>query len=239
MRHKVPWKSLSAGAAAATATLAAFDLALRPWFMRWGATDEERARTWPGDELCPDAASVANRGVTIHAPMDEVWPWLVQIGQDRGGFYSYSWLENLAGARIHNADHLLDVPPWKVGDTMWMTPPERYGGHGCVKVARVEPGRALVLVSPEDFDLLQDTGLAAEGTWAFILSPVDKKITRLIVRSRSGPQASPGRILLFDPIHFVMERKMMLGIRDRAEAARSGRRGQPKRASTRRLLASM
>lgn len=219
MRHKVPWKSVSAGAAAATATLVACDLALRRWFLRWGATAEELARTWPGDELCPDAASVATRGVTIHAPVDEVWPWLVQIGQDRGGFYSYAWLENLVGAQIHNADHLLRVSPREVGDTVWMAPPERYGGQGCMKVAQVEPERALVLVSPEDFDALQEEGgQAAEGTWAFILSPVDKKITRLIVRSRSGPKAGAGRFLLFDPIHFVMERKMMLGIRDRAEA---------------------
>ena len=219
MQHKVPWKSVSAGAAAATATLVACDLALRPWFLRWGATREELARTWPGDELCPDAASVATRGLTIHAPVDEVWPWLVQIGQDRGGFYSYTWLENLAGAQIHNADRLLRVSPREVGDTVWMAPPERYGGQGCMKVAQVEPERALVLVSPEDFDALQEEGgRAAEGTWAFILSPVDKKITRLIVRSRSGPKAGAGRFLLFDPIHFVMERKMMLGIRDRAEA---------------------
>lgn len=216
MRHKVPWKSLSAGAAA-TAALVAGDLALRPWFMRWGATKDELARTWPGDELCPEAASVATRGVTIHAPIDEVWPWLVQIGQDRGGFYSYSWLENLFGARIHNADRLLRVPPREVGDTVWMAPRERYGGRGCSKVAIVEPERALVLVSPEDYDTLEETGRAAEGTWAFLLTPVDKKITRLIVRSRSGPKASPGRVLFFDPIHFVMERKMMLGIRDRAE----------------------
>ena len=219
MQHKVPWKSVSAGAAAATATLVACDLALRPWFLRWGATREELARTWPGDELCPDAASVATRGVTIHAPVDEVWPWLVQIGQDRGGFYSYAWLENLVGAQIHNADRLLRVSPREVGDTVWMAPPERYGGQGCMKVARVEPKKALVLVSPADFDALQEEGgQAAEGTWAFILSPVDKKITRLIVRSRSGPKAGAGRFLLFDPIHFVMERKMMLGIRDRAEA---------------------
>jgi hypothetical protein len=219
MRHKIPWKSVSAGAAAATATLVACHFALRPWFLRWGATDDELMRMWPGDELCPDSASVTTRGVTIHAPVDEVWPWLVQIGQDRGGFYSYSWLENLFGARIHNADHLLPVPARKVGDTVWMAPPERYGGRGCMKVAKVDPGRALVLVSPADFDAVQEHGLAAEGTWAFILSPVDKDITRLVVRSRSGPKAGPGRFLVFDPIHFVMERKMMLGIRDRAEAA--------------------
>jgi hypothetical protein len=74
------------------------DLALRPWFLHWGATNEEIKKALPGDELCPEAASMATRAVTIHAPAEEVWPWIAQIGQDRGGFYSYSWLENLVGA---------------------------------------------------------------------------------------------------------------------------------------------
>jgi hypothetical protein len=164
---------------------------------------------------------VATRGITIHAPAEEVWPWLIQIGQDRGGFYSYTWLENLFGARIHNADRLLPkIAPRQVGDTVWMTPPERYDGKGCMRVAQVEPERALVLVSPDDYGEAIKSGYAAQGTWAFLLAPVDKQITRLIVRSRSGPELSAGRVLVFDPIHFIMERKMMLGIRDRAEARR-------------------
>jgi hypothetical protein len=221
MENKFPWKTVAASAAGA-ATLATLDLALRPLYMSWGATDREVWRTWPGDELSPDPASVATRGVTIHAPADDVWPWLEQIGQDRGGFYSYTWLENLFGARIHNADRLLPgVRERQVGDTVWMTPPQRYGGKGCMRVAQVEPGRALILVSPDDYDKAVAEGVAAEGTWAFYLVPVDKKITRLVVRSRSGPKATPGRFLVFDPIHFIMERKMMLGIKARAEARRT------------------
>jgi hypothetical protein len=223
MKSRFPWKVLSASAAG-TAALAAFDLALRPWFMKWGAMDEEIKKAWPGDGLCPDAASVATRAVTIHAPAEEVWPWLVQIGQDRGGFYSYTWLENLFGARIHNADRLLPkVAPRQVGDTVWMTPPERYDSKGCMRVAQVEPGRALVLVSPDDYAKATTTGYASQGTWAFLLVPVDKHTTRLIVRSRSGAKVTAGRYLVFDPIHFIMERKMMLGIRDRAEAPKARR----------------
>ena len=206
------------GAAAGTVALATCGLALRPWFLSWGATDEEISRFWPGDELSPAPASLATRAITIHAPADEIWPWLAQIGQDRGGFYSYSWLENLVGARIHNADRILPGQQTRhAGDTVWMAPRERFGGRGCARVARVEPDRDMIFVSPEDYDSVIAKGVAPNGTWAFILDPVDERTTRLIVRSRSGPKADPFRFLVFDPIHFIMERKMMLGIRQRAE----------------------
>src|SRR5438270_6783401 len=106
-------KKLSAGIgmAAGAATITALSLAMRLWFLNWGATDEEVARDWPGDEMAPAAASVATRAITIHAPAEAVWPWIDQIGQERGGFYSYSWLENLFGARIHNADRILPGQP--------------------------------------------------------------------------------------------------------------------------------
>jgi hypothetical protein len=215
MERKFPWKALSAGAA----TLVTADLALRPWFLHWGATKEETKKALPGDELCPEASSIATRAVTIHAPAEEVWPWIAQIGQDRGGFYSYSWLENLVGARIHNADRLLPkLPALTIGDSVWMTPQSRYGGKGRVKVAMIEPCRYLVLVSLKDFEAISRNGSADEGTWSFILEPIDDHTTRFIIRSRSGASARLDRFLVFDPIHFIMERKMMLGIRDRAEA---------------------
>jgi hypothetical protein len=213
------------GLASGAATLATLAMALRPWFLRWGATDEELSRTWPGDEMAPTPASLATRAVTIHAPAEEVWPWILQIGQGRGGFYSYTWLENLFGARIHNADRILpECQSRKVGDTVWMTPSERYGGKGCMRVARLDPGRAMVLVSPDDYDTVVKTGVAPLGIWSFILDPVDERTTRLIVCSRSGPKEGPGRYLIFDPAHFIMERKMMLGIRDRAETEVAWRR---------------
>lgn len=193
-------------------------LAARPWFLRWGATDEEIHRVWPGDEMSPEPASEATRAITIQAPAEEVWPWIVQIGQDRGGFYSYTWLENLFGARMHNADTVLSGMTRQVGDTVWMTPPQRYEGKGCSRIARVDPERALVMVTPEDYDMVRETGIAPKGTWAILLQPIDERTTRLVVRSRSGPKEGPARFLVFDPAHFIMERKMMLGIRDRAEA---------------------
>ena len=94
-------------AAAGAGTLAAYALAVRPWHVRWGATDEEVNERLPGDELVRHPNVEATHAVTIKAPAEEVWPWLVQIGQDKGGFYSYSWLENLAGCRLRNADRIV------------------------------------------------------------------------------------------------------------------------------------
>ncbi|MFL6235044.1 MAG: hypothetical protein ACJ76N_18055 [Thermoanaerobaculia bacterium] len=207
------------GTVASGAALAATGfLVARPWFLRWGATDAEISRTWPGDEMSPDPASAATRAITIHAPVEVVWPWIVQIGQDRGGFYSYTWLENLVGARMRNADRIIPGLTLEEGDTVWMAPKERFGGKGCSKVARLDPSRALVMVSPEDYGAVRETGVAPKGTWAILLDPVDDHTTRLVVRSRSGPREGLVRFLAFDPVHFIMERKMMLGIRDRAEA---------------------
>ena len=204
--------------ASGAALIATGLLAARPWFLRWGATDEEVYGSWPGDEMSPEPLSEATRAITIHAPVEAVWPWIVQIGQDRGGFYSYTWLENLVGAHMHNADKIIPGLTREVGDTVWMAPPQKYDGKACSRLARVDPSRTLVMVTPEDYDVVRKTGVAPHGTWAILLQPLDDKTTRLIVRSRSGPREGAFRFLFFDPAHFIMERKMMLGIRDRAEA---------------------
>jgi hypothetical protein len=222
----------SAGAAVGAAAAVGLALGGRRWFLSWGATPEEVRRWWPGDELSPAPASEATRAVTIHAPAAAVWRWIVQIGQDRGGFYSYTWLENLFGARIHNADRILNEHATReVGETMWMTPPERYGGKGCSRVAAVVPERALILVTPDDFADAVQGRPARHGTWAILLDPLDAATTRLVVRSRSGRRENLGRFLIFDPAHFVMERGMMLGIRDRAEAEQRARAGRAKLAA--------
>jgi hypothetical protein len=220
-------KTLSITLGTAAAGLAAYGLALRPWFLAWGATDEEVRGPWPGDEMTPDAICQATRAVTIFASADEIWPWLAQIGQDRGGFYSYTWLENLFGARMRNADRLLpDLEDRKVGDTVWMTPKEKYGGKGCMKIAALERGRSMVLVPPDEYEGVLRTGRAPGGCWTFILHPLGKGVTRLILRSRGAENESiPARIfgrLAFDPAHFIMERKMMLEIKRLAEKRRPG-----------------
>src|SRR5919197_4036569 len=83
-----------------TAATALYGFAIRPWHLRWGAEPEDEKRGLPGDELLPKNGTRILHAVTIHAPVAEVWPWLAQLGQDRGGFYSYEWLENLAGCRM-------------------------------------------------------------------------------------------------------------------------------------------
>jgi hypothetical protein len=184
-------------------TSAAYLLAVRPWLRRWGSTDNERERTLPGDELVPDPAIDSTWAVTIDAPAEEVWPWLAQIGQDRGGFYSYAWLENLAGCELRNADQI--HPEWQkraVGEVVPLHP--TFG----LPLAQFEPGRALVL----------------EGWGPFVVEPIDDDRARLISRSRvpKGWAALSYALLLEIP-HFVMQRKMLLGIKERAERARRAR----------------
>ena len=185
----------------------------RPVYLRWGSSQQERYAALPGDSLTPHARYRVDHVITIHAPVSRVWPWLVQMGQDRGGFYSYSWLENLIGADIQNAE--LVVPEWQQrhkGDLVRAVPPDWFGGkfgHEIGwKLAEVVPGRALVL----------------EGWGAFVLDSVGPITTRLHVRTLgAGRPEVPGLfmgpfgLLVFEPAHFIMQRAMLRGVRDRAE----------------------
>ena len=156
----------------------------------------------------------------------EVWPWLVQIGQARGGFYSYSWLENLLGCDIHNADRILpEFQTLKAGDTIRLHPKAPP-----IPVVLVEPGRALVLHGRPNPEVDQQyevkftkPGNYVASSWAFVLDPLDERTTRLLVRFRMDYDPTFGNKLAFramlEPIHFVMQRKMLLGIKQRAEAA--------------------
>jgi len=205
-------------------------LPLRPWALRWGATDDEARRQWPGDELTSYQTGQtghngqATRAITIHASAPDVWGWIVQIGQDRGGFYSYTWLENLFGCKMHNADRIHpEFQSRAVGDTVWLTPKERYGGQARTMVFELIPGRAMVLGSPQDAETVVRAGRAPSGTWGLVLEPIDAHTTRLVVCTRSGESHRLADKLIawfiFDPAHFIMERKMMLGIKQRAERA--------------------
>jgi hypothetical protein len=134
---------------------------------RWGADDEEITAVLPGDELVAADLLRTTRALTIDAPVEMVWPWLAQIGEDRGGFYSYSWLERAAGAHIHNANTVHSE--WqniRVGDTVWLA--RRYGERARQVVAAVKPKSHLVLMSPDDFRRVQ-RGEKACGAWTFCL----------------------------------------------------------------------
>ncbi|MCV7155948.1 hypothetical protein [Mycolicibacterium brisbanense] len=184
--------------------------AFRPWMYTWGAGKSEVAAELPGDELAEADAPRTTRAVTIDAPVRAIWPWLVQIGEDRGGFYSYALLEQAVGARIHNA-HAIH-PEWQdlhVGDTIWLA--RRYGDNARQVVALLEPESDLVLMSPADFARVQQ-GEKASGVWSFHLRR-SNGWTRLIVRGSGGFVGRPW----FDIVHFIMERAMMRGLRARAE----------------------
>jgi hypothetical protein len=176
----------------------AYAFFIRPWHLRWGATDEELSKPLPGDELVPHPGIESTRAITVNALVEQVWPWLAQIGQDRGGFYSYEWLENLAGCRMRNADRI--HPEWQhreVGETVYLHPATG------MKVATFEEGRTIVL----------------EGWGAFVVEPIDEKSTRVILRTRVPREAMLYYLLGIEIPHFVMEQRMLKGIKEQAERA--------------------
>jgi hypothetical protein len=201
-------RTVAIGCAVAAGTALA-----RARYLRWGATDDELNDTLAGDELVPAADLTATRAVTVHAPADRVWPWLAQLGQGRGGFYSYDHLENLVGCDIHSAERVL--PEWQsieVGDAVHLHPEV-----GLV-VAVVELGRALVLRGGVP---IGRTPPPYDCTWAFALRDQADGSTRLVVRERYGYSRRWARLLVepAELISFVMSRRMLRGIKERAERA--------------------
>jgi hypothetical protein len=181
-----------------TAGTALYALVIRPWHLRWGAEPEDEKRPLPGDDCFPRTGPRSS--TQSPSTREEVWPWLAQLGQDRGGFYSYEWLENLAGCRMRNADRI--HPEWQhreLGETVHLHP------AGGLRVSVFEPGRALGL----------------EGWGTFALEPLGRDRTRLIARGGvpRGAGAASYAVLMEVP-HFLMERRMLLGIKERAEASR-------------------
>src|SRR5207245_11341446 len=120
-----------------------------PWHRHWGATHLDRIAVLPGDALSPFASAIVTHAVSIDAPAEAVWRWLVQIGQERAGFYSYSFLENLVGCDMRNTFRV--VPEWQqraIGDTGWFGSPKRFGGRARMIAPSVEPRRSLALATP-------------------------------------------------------------------------------------------
>jgi hypothetical protein len=225
-----------AAIAVAAGGIIAAALSGRAHLLRWGATDDEIAAVQPGDDLIGDANVTATRAITIQRSPDVVWPWIAQLGQGRGGFYSYDSLENLLGFEIHSADRV--VPEWQqveVGDEVRLAPTVG------LKAVIVEPGRALVLQG----SLPIARRPPFESTWAFILCEQPDGTTRLLSRERYGYKRW-WAALVVEPTQaasFVMSRKMLLEIRDRAErgvvwaplddSAQAGRLGLAVRGRTR------
>jgi hypothetical protein len=206
------------------AGVAAYASVGRRWQLRWGATGAEVAARLPGDDLVAAPDLVATRAITIRAAAVDVWPWLVQLGQNRGGFYSYDVLENLVGCDIHSSDRI--VPEWQdvaVGDPVNLAP------EVALTVAVVRPPRAFVLSGGVP---VGEAAPPYDFSWSFVLDG-DDATTRLIVRERYRYTRwwAPLLVEPIEVVSFVMHQRMLRGIRDRAEVALSRRRGRDRRAT--------
>jgi hypothetical protein len=199
-----------------------------PWQKTWGSTEEERLMPLPGDADIAEPANQITRAIEIDAPPEQVWPWIVQLGADRGGFYSYSWLENLFGLQIHNADTI--VPEWQqraVGDLV-AADAKRSGGW---YVTHAEENSALVMVMANveqgrPFGRMEPPFM--EFSWAFVLVPTPAGTTRLLVRERVafGHRLAAAIASPIGLVSFVMTQKMMRGIRQRTELVMASHRPQ-------------
>jgi hypothetical protein len=186
-----------------------YGLPVRRWLGRWGTTPEELARAMPGDALIGDPTDMSMQAVTVNAPPEDIWPWLVQIGYQRGGLYSYDWLDRIFGFldRPSSTRILPEFQQLAVGDKI---PWDSRGTELTVGV--VEPLRALVL-SYEDGDF--------KWVWQFGLYPLDDRRTRFVTR---GTEHVPNTALwwlgmrMMEPAAFIMTRRFLLGVKQRAEA---------------------
>ncbi len=189
-------------AAVGLAAVLAYLAVIEPWQTTWGATSDEVRARWPGDDQASNAEYLTTRAVTIDAAPEAVWPWLVQMGQGRGGLYSYELLENLVGCDLHNANRI--HPEWQkleVGDVVRPVPEGWMGLASTPKwtVTEIEPNGVLVL----------------SGFATFVLEPSGPRSTRLVVHGRA-----PSALAAQEPFSFIMIRRMMLGIKERAEGRR-------------------
>jgi hypothetical protein len=192
---------------------AVYILVARPRHLRWGASARECEASLPGDDLIASPDLVATRAITVRTSAARVWPWIAQLGQGRGGFYSYDFLENLVGCDIHSADRI--VPEWQainVGDQVNLHP------EVGLLVALVDPERVLVLRGGVPMGRTQPP---YDFTWAFILRPGPAGASRLLVRERYSyscrwASCSWSRLEL---ISFVGSQRMLRGIKERAERA--------------------
>jgi hypothetical protein len=191
---------LAAGAAVGAGAL--YRGRLRRPIMTWGATDAEAAARLPGDELLEKADGLSTRAIDIDAPASAVWPWLAQMGPSpRAGAYTYDWIENLLGLSMHSVDRVLpEFQHPEVGDTIGL-------GQNRMRLERVEPDHVLAWRSED-----------GNWAWSFVLTEHDGA-TRLISRNRFRLPTLGARIAMLpmEPGSLVMERKMLLGIKQRAE----------------------
>ncbi|UCG83496.1 MAG: hypothetical protein JSW38_01360 [Dehalococcoidia bacterium] len=196
---------------------------LRAKLRTWDSTEEELFRELPGDELIKEVKGWYNHAITINTAPANVWPWIVQLGQNKGGFYSYELLENIVGCDIHNADEIVaDFQYTAVDDKVTMTPK-----GAPYLVTAIDQGRAFLLRLRVNLQTQETVGIAdplpekyQDSSWLFFLEETDKGSTRLITRSRNDwnqSRANTSFYGIFGVISMVMDRKMLKGIKKRAE----------------------
>lgn len=193
-----------------------YTMGYHPWQLRWGATPDEVAEELPGDELIPHAQWEATRAVRIEAAPEAVWPWLVQMGASpRAGWYSYDWADNRG---IRSAERIVpELQHLEVGDVLPMTA----GSADGFRVEAIDEARSLVLASRHQAGIVTAT---------FVLRPVGPGHSRLIHRVRFRVSGTPSGVRfasIMDLSDFVMSRRTLLGIRQRAERLARRRRGGP------------
>ncbi|HYI46442.1 MAG TPA: hypothetical protein VE174_13375 [Actinomycetota bacterium] len=194
------WPGAALTAASGLAVYLLYVSALGPWHRRWGSTNEEVARPMPGDSIIENAASTT-RAIGIAAPPKQVWPWLVQIGFGRAGWYSYDWIDNDGNPSANRI--VPELQNLQVGDTIEMVP-----GFG-PSVVEMKPNQYFVAGDEKD------------GTWCLALYPMAQGGTRLISRWRqkwvTKGVAARFFVLISDPGAFIMEQKMLREIKRKAE----------------------
>jgi len=203
------------------AVLAVFTnlLILWPWMRTWGATEAESSASLPGDEIVANANMRTTKAITINAPPEAIYPWLLQIGVDRGGMYSYDWLENLFGLKVHTVDRI--VPAFQevqVGD-FWRFTPKAYvlnPGPGLYVQALLKNEAVLLC-----FGMEGQQEEACIDSWQFVLVPQADGSTRLLLRSNMAMKPELP-IKLTYAMQFIMERRMLLTLRELAEQNFSG-----------------
>lgn len=196
---------------AAAAACVLYTGLLRPWILGWGASVSEQTAALAGDDFVPQPRFRSTRAIDVAASAEQIWPWLVQLGWGKGGLYSYAWLENLFGCQMYNAEQILpEHQALAVGDAFYLD--RRVPAF---RVGVLEPLRALVVHAGGQ------TPQAPAVAWQFVLEPRGAARTRLLVRLQSSlPPGLAAELFgktLLEPVHFIMEERMLRGIRERAE----------------------
>lgn len=212
------WRDVLSGIGGAALMAAAFLTPfLRASRSHWGVDNQVAARGYPGDELVSQPDWSWTHGVEIAAPAEIVWPWVAQLGADRAGFYSYQWLENLAGCEIRNAERIHSEWQLRPDDPFKLHPK-----MPALRIAMVIPGRALVAYGAPDEQARAQAKPWAAVSWLFLVESLSPERCRFISRYRCATSADLATHLslgptLIEPIGFAMDRKMLLGVKERAE----------------------